>query len=170
MDSATWWRTPAVASAGRRLRPAVWKNSSTALSSNEGELARSITTWAPDTACLPPSPVMVLTPLLGEAASTSWPAWRRMATVFEPIRPVPPMMTIFMVSPPLSTIEGSALADCVLRIGNTGGCRQPWTDFPYPRQRAFRKAVIRQRKIEPRAPTLPQTTGLGRSAFLLYHQ
>src|SRR5262245_40762217 len=87
---------------------------------------------------------MVLTPLLGEAASTSWPAWRRMAVVFEPIRPVPPMMTIFMVSPPLSTIEGSALADCVLRIGNTGGCRQPWTDFPHPRQRAFPKAVIRK--------------------------
>ena len=26
----------------------------------------------------------------------SWPRWRRMATVFEPIRPVPPMTTIFM--------------------------------------------------------------------------
>ena len=43
-----------------------------------------------------PSPVMVLTPLLGEAAMTSWPPWRRMATDFEPIRPVPPMTTIFM--------------------------------------------------------------------------
>src|SRR6185437_11188877 len=49
-----------------------------------------------------PSPVMVLTPLLGEAATTSWPPWRRMATVFEPIRPVPPITTIFMVCPPLS--------------------------------------------------------------------
>jgi hypothetical protein len=40
---------------------------------------------------------MVLTPLLGEAATTSWPPWRRMVTVFEPIRPVPPMTRIFMV-------------------------------------------------------------------------
>jgi hypothetical protein len=29
-----------------------------------------------------------------------------MATVFEPIRPVPPMTTIFMVSPPLSMRRG----------------------------------------------------------------
>src|SRR5262249_45388528 len=85
MDSATWCRTPAAASAARRLRPEVWKNSSTALSSNEGELARSITTCAPAVASLSPSPVMVLTPLLGEAATTSWPRWRRMATVFEPL-------------------------------------------------------------------------------------
>src|SRR5215470_14561939 len=39
---------------------------------------------------------MLLTPVLGEAATTSWPPWRRMGAVFEPIRPVPPMMTIFM--------------------------------------------------------------------------
>lgn len=37
MDSATWCRMAAAASAARRLRPEVWKNSSTALSSNEGE-------------------------------------------------------------------------------------------------------------------------------------
>src|SRR5690348_12298364 len=96
MDSATWCRSPAADSAGRRLRPAVSKNSSTALSSNDGELARSITTCAPETASLTPSPVIVLTPLLGEAATTSWPCRRRMATVFEPMRPVPPMTTIFM--------------------------------------------------------------------------
>src|SRR5918992_6143954 len=89
MDSATWCPTPAAASAARRLRPEVSKNSSTALSSNEDELARSITTCVPATASLRPSPVIVLTPVLGEAAATSWPPWRRMATVFEPIRPVP---------------------------------------------------------------------------------
>src|ERR1043166_82754 len=44
MESATWCRTSAAASAARRLRPELCKNSSTALSSNEGELARSITT------------------------------------------------------------------------------------------------------------------------------
>src|SRR5438477_7471339 len=38
MESATWCRTPAAASAGRRWRPEVWKNSSTALSSNDGEI------------------------------------------------------------------------------------------------------------------------------------
>src|SRR6266704_3634846 len=97
MDSATWCRTPAAASAARRLLPEVSKNSSTALSSNEGELARSITTSASATASLSPSPVMALIPLLGEAATTSWPPWRRMVTVFEPIRPVPPITTIFMV-------------------------------------------------------------------------
>src|SRR6516165_9940718 len=62
-------------------------------------------TCAPARASLSPSPVMVLTPLLGEAATTSWPRWRRMATVFEPIRPVPPMTMIFMVYSPLSTTE-----------------------------------------------------------------
>src|SRR5215469_1301860 len=99
MDSATWCRTPAAASASRRLRPEVSKNSSTALSSNEGELARSITTCAPVMTSLRPSPVIVLTPVLGEAATTSCPPRRRMATVFEPIRPVPPMTTIFMGLP-----------------------------------------------------------------------
>src|SRR5262245_12796464 len=103
MESATWWRTPAVASAAPRLRPDVSKNSSTALSSNEGELARSITTCAPARASFSPSPVMLLMPLLGEAAMTSWPRSRRMATVFEPISPVPPMTTIFMAYPPLPT-------------------------------------------------------------------
>jgi hypothetical protein len=55
------------------LRPEVSKNSSTALSSNDGELVRSITTCAPAMASLRPSPVMLLTPLLGEAARTSCP-------------------------------------------------------------------------------------------------
>src|SRR5712664_943693 len=98
MESATWCRTPAAASAARRLRPEVSKNSNTALSSNEGELARSITTCVPAMAPLRPSPVMVLTPVLGEAATTSWPPWRIMATVLEPIRPVPPITTIFIAN------------------------------------------------------------------------
>src|ERR1700750_111829 len=110
MDNAIWCRTPAAASAASRLRPEVSKNFSTALSSNEGELARSITTCAPAVASLSPSPVMVLTPLLGEAATTSWPPWRRMATVFEPIRPVPPMTTILMRYPPLSKPRGARAA------------------------------------------------------------
>src|SRR5437870_3665035 len=98
MESATWCRTPAAASAASSLRPEVSKNSSTALSSNEGELARSITACVPAMASLRPWPVMVLTPVLGEAAMTSWPPWRRMGMVFEPIRPVPPITTIFIAN------------------------------------------------------------------------
>src|SRR3989442_1691754 len=113
MERATWCGTPAEASATRRLRPEVWKNSSTALSSNEGELARSITTCVPAMASLRPWPVMVLTPVLGEAATTSWPPWRRMATVLEPIRPVPPITTIFIAnllvrSPQAGVCDGCA--------------------------------------------------------------
>src|SRR4051794_22929112 len=100
MESATWCRTPAAASAARRLRPEVSKNSSTALSSNEGELARSITTVVPTIASLSPSPVILLMPFLGDAATTSCPPWRRMATVLEPIRPVPPTTTIFISNLP----------------------------------------------------------------------
>src|SRR3712207_3255293 len=117
MESATWCRTPAAASAARRLRPEVSKNSSTALSSNEGELARSITTCVPAMASLSPSPVMVFTPVLGEAATTSWPPWRRMATVFEPIRPVPPMTTIFMAYPPLSMTDALGVRPRTLSVG-----------------------------------------------------
>src|SRR5262245_17614221 len=110
METATWCRTPAAASAASRLRPEVSKNSSTAWSSHEGALARSITTCAPAMAAVRPSPVMVLTPVWGEAATTSWPPWSSMGTVFEPMRPVPPMTTIFMVSPPLSRHRGRSHA------------------------------------------------------------
>ncbi len=81
-------------SAARRLRPEISKNSRTALSSHEGELARSITTRMPAMASLRPSPVMLLRPVLGEVATTSWPPWRRTGAVFVRISPVPPIMTI----------------------------------------------------------------------------
>jgi hypothetical protein len=47
----------AVFSAARRLPVEVVKNSSAALSSNEGELATSTTTCAPDSTSATPSPV-----------------------------------------------------------------------------------------------------------------
>src|ERR1044071_1748954 len=109
MESATWCRTPAAASAAERFRREGSQNSSTALSSNEGELARSITTCVPAMASLRPWPVMVLTPVLGEAATTSWPPWRRIGAVFEPIRPVPPITTIFMVRLLLVDLQGALL-------------------------------------------------------------
>jgi hypothetical protein len=43
---------------------------------------------------------MVLTPELGDAARTSWPFWRSLFTSFDPMRPLPPMTTIFMTYPP----------------------------------------------------------------------
>src|SRR5918995_2512611 len=129
MDTATGCRTPVTASAERRFRPEVSKNSSTALSSNEGELARSITTCVPAMASLRPSPVMLLTPVLGEAATTSWPPWRRMATVFEPTSRLPPITTIFMVRLRLEvgdkTATGSVCSTRTLLLVNVGAafCR-----------------------------------------------
>src|SRR2546425_254826 len=62
----------------------------------EGEWGRWTPPCVPARPFLGPSPVMLLTPVFGEAATTSWPRWRRMGTVFEPIRPVPPITTIFI--------------------------------------------------------------------------
>lgn len=45
-DSATWCCTPARVSVASSLRPAVWKNYSTARSSNEGALATPSTARA----------------------------------------------------------------------------------------------------------------------------
>jgi hypothetical protein len=70
---------------------------------------------------------MLLIPLLGEAATTSWPPSRRMVTVFEPIRPVPPMMTILMAFPPLSTIG------------------DPYMGFPYMGLHASEENISAQR-------------------------
>ena len=76
---------------------AVVKNSIAASSSKDGEFETSMTTEAPSSASESPSPVRVLTPESGDAATTSWSSSRRPATTFEPIRPVPPMTTIFMM-------------------------------------------------------------------------
>src|ERR1700730_3527525 len=92
-----WCRTPAVVSAASKLRPAVSKNSSTAWSSHCGAFARSTTTWAPFSTSASPSPVRVLTPEEGDAATTSWPRARRLFTTLVPISRVPPITTIFML-------------------------------------------------------------------------
>src|SRR5262249_40892252 len=96
-DSARWWPTPAAASAARMLRVDVSKNSSTALSSHDGEFVTSTTTSAPASASRSPSPVMVLTPDEGEADTASWPRSRRMGISFLPMSPLPPITTIFML-------------------------------------------------------------------------
>src|SRR5207302_3580707 len=91
-------RTPACFAAAIRLRVPVSKKCSTALSSNEGEFDTSTTMSVPASAGCRPSPVTALTPLLGDACSTSWPRARSNRANFEPIRPVPPMITIFICS------------------------------------------------------------------------
>ena len=41
--------------------------------------------------------MIVLTPVAGEAGTASWPSSVSFVTSFEPMSPVPPMMTIFMI-------------------------------------------------------------------------
>src|SRR5262245_24779792 len=64
-------------------------------SANEGEFETSTTIEAPARVVARPSPVTALKPELGEAATTSWPRARRLATTLPPMRPVPPTTTIF---------------------------------------------------------------------------
>src|SRR3954469_10470806 len=99
IESATWCETPASASAASWLRVEVVKNSSTAWSSQDGALVTSTTTRAPASASLRHSPVGGVAPVCGEAGTASWPWARRLATTLDPICPVPPMTTIFMVLP-----------------------------------------------------------------------
>src|SRR6266850_3676161 len=72
----------------------------TATSSKDGELETSTTTWAPLSTSANPSPVSVLTPELGDAATASCPTALSFVTSFDPIRPVPPITTIFILFPP----------------------------------------------------------------------
>src|SRR2546421_174984 len=80
------------------LRVEVWKNFIAASSSNDGEFDTSITTSAPARTRASPSPVSVLTPVSGAAGTASSPRSRSILTTFEPIRPVPPMITILMTT------------------------------------------------------------------------
>src|SRR5437870_3686182 len=82
-----------------RLRVDVSKNFSTAASSQEGEFDTSTTTEAPFSTSANPSPVTLLTPELGDAAIAWCPCSRSLLTSFEPMSPVPPITTIFIISP-----------------------------------------------------------------------
>src|SRR5262245_40598837 len=59
----------------------------------------STTTAAFASASAKPSPVIVLTPVFGAAAIASCPFRLSFSTTFDPIKPVPPITTIFMTSP-----------------------------------------------------------------------
>src|SRR6516162_2806553 len=81
----------------RRLRVDVTKKFRTAASSQDGEFETSTTTEAPFSTSASPSPVRVLTPVLGAAATASCPCSRNLLASFDPMSPVPPMITIFMI-------------------------------------------------------------------------
>src|SRR3569623_3353325 len=81
--------------ASSAMPPTTSKKAIAALCSKDGELATSTTTCVPAKALASPSPVTVLTPVDGEAGRTSWPRWRSRATTREPMRPEPPITTIF---------------------------------------------------------------------------
>src|SRR6516164_5940991 len=114
----------------------VSKNSRTALSSNEGEFVTSTTTSAPVSAPDSPSPVRELTPEEGEADTASWPRSRSRGISFLPMRPLPPITTIFMpgllecgpsriagpvpIFPSLFLLFGDDDVLCVLRVQNDG--------------------------------------------------
>jgi hypothetical protein len=93
-DSATWCPTRAACSAASRLWVDRSKNSRAVRYSKLGELETSTTTDAPSSAAASPSPVIVLTPSLGEAGVASWPSAASFETTPEPTSPVPPMTTI----------------------------------------------------------------------------
>src|SRR5436309_9444839 len=88
---------PAAAPCLRRLPVDVSKNFSTAASSKDGEFDTSTTTEAPFRVSASPSPVSVLTPELGDAAIASCPCSRSLMTSFDPMRPLPPITTIFII-------------------------------------------------------------------------
>jgi hypothetical protein len=76
-----------------------WDNfEALAESSHEGELDTSTTTDAPFSASASPSPVGELTPELGEAATASCPCSRNLVTSFDPISPLPPITTTFIIA------------------------------------------------------------------------
>src|SRR5271156_331616 len=99
IDTATQCPIPAPFAAATKFVVDFVKNSITGSSSNEGALDTSTTTSAPVRASARPSPVRVLTPLRGEAATASWPRSLSLCTTFDPRTPAPPITTIFMAVP-----------------------------------------------------------------------
>src|SRR5579863_2139785 len=72
-------------------------------------------TEAPFSASARPSPVRELTPEAGDAAATCCPCSRSLCTSLDPMSPVPPITTIFMVII-LSCLTAATL-DCRLFAG-----------------------------------------------------
>ncbi len=95
------WKARWMLYAGRllrchQLRPDVSKNSKHGLVIERRRVCEVDNDGGPGQRLGETFTVIVLTPVFGAAAMTSWPCLRRRSAVFEPIRPVPPIMTIFM--------------------------------------------------------------------------
>jgi hypothetical protein len=107
-DSATWCLTPTAVSAARRLRAEVWKKFSTAVSSQAGALDTSTTTWG--------ALERFGQSLAGEGVDARGRRRRQRIVAilaqllddFDPIRPLPPITTIFI----LSLSPGDAVSAC----------------------------------------------------------
>src|SRR5262245_50586334 len=69
-----------------------------AVSTKEGAFDTSTTTEAPFSASPNPSSVIVLTPELGKADTASCPGLRSLLTTFDPMSPLPPITTIFIIA------------------------------------------------------------------------
>nr|WP_314506875.1 hypothetical protein [uncultured Microbacterium sp.] len=103
------------------------KNDITSSGANDGEFETSTTTSAPASTSATPSPVIVFTPVFGDAATASWPCAASFATTFEPMRPVPPMtMTLAMFL---------CLSDGVPEAGVIRFDRNPASDVTPPSHR-----------------------------------
>jgi hypothetical protein len=63
----------------------------------------------------------VLTPVLGEACNMSWRFPRSRLASFALIRPVRPMMTIFMTFPIFAGRRWALLSNAATRCARTGG-------------------------------------------------
>src|SRR5947209_7014328 len=96
-----WWPTPASRSAASKLRDEVVKNPMTASSSQTGAFDTSTTASAPTITSARPSPVIVSTPVEGEAGSGSCPWATSRRTTLRPISPLPPMTTTLMTFLPV---------------------------------------------------------------------
>jgi hypothetical protein len=60
--------------------------------------------------------VRVLTPVSGDAGTASWPCSLKLLTSFDPMSPVPPMMTSFMIDVPFLVEVAREASDLVLGL------------------------------------------------------
>src|SRR5882724_559209 len=67
---------------------------------------------------------MVLTPEVGDAATTSWPSSRSLFTSFVPMSPLPPITTIFMLN---LLVRSPQVGACDVSTDIPMSVERPWT-------------------------------------------
>ena len=87
-----------------------------------GEFDTSTTTEAPFSTSASPSPVRVLTPELGDAATTSCPCLRSLLTSFDPMSPLPPITTVFIIVLSFSSATGRVESEISLGVVDGAQC------------------------------------------------